>query len=140
MSVQSTMIDFDNLEKLKQFTDKRIAEISAELGEVLRRVDMLHSTLEVKKKFFEALNIKAQEKPYEGINLGGDVILMVDPPADALVNLYESLSENLNKKLTAYRNLKNALSKIPSTSELQVSVSLVLENDIPKYIIIKTSK
>jgi len=140
MSAQSAMLEFESLEKLKQFTDKRIAEISAELGEVLRRVDMLHSTLEVKKKFFEVLNIKTQEKPYEGISLGGDIILMVDPPAEALVNVYEALSENLNKKLSAYRNLKNALAKIPSTPELQLSATLILENDIPKYILIRTSK
>ncbi|MEM0020999.1 MAG: hypothetical protein QW039_06455 [Fervidicoccaceae archaeon] len=140
MSTSSTLIEFDNLDKLKQFTDKKIAEISAELGEILRRIDLMHGTLEVKKKFYEVLNIKPQEKPYEGINLGGDIFLMVDPPSETLVNLYESLSENLNRKLTAYRNLKNALSKIPSSPELQVSASLILENDIPKYIIIKTSK
>jgi hypothetical protein len=140
MSASSAMLEFENLDKLKQYTDKKIAEISAELGEILRRVDVLHSTIEVKKKFLEALSIKGQEKPYEGIALGGEIYLMVDPPAESLVSLYESLSENLNRKLTSYRNLKNALSKIPSTPELQVSVTLILDNDIPKYIIIKTSK
>ncbi|PNV81052.1 MAG: hypothetical protein C0179_04705 [Fervidicoccus sp.] len=136
----SATMEFENIEKLKQFVEKRIAELSAELGEVLRRIDALHGIVENKRRVFEALGLKFQDRGYEGIKLGGDITIMIDPPPDALVNIYEGISENLNKELNAYRNLKNALSKLPSSPELSISATLVLDQNIPKHIVLKTVK
>lgn len=134
----AVMIEFDSMNKLKDFVDKKIAELSGELGELLRRLDLMHSNLEVKKKLLDVLNVKGPEKPYEGVKLGGDIILHIDPPGEALIAIMETASEEINKKLNAYKNLKAVLSKIPVV-EMQLKITLFLENDVPKHIVLTTT-
>lgn len=130
-------IEFDSIDKLKEYLEKRNREISSELAEIIKKLEIVSSLVESKKKLLALFKVQtAMDTGGEGVKLTDDTILYIDPSPEVLMNIYDNLNSVLNKKLNAYRNLRNAISQIPS-SNVPISITLVLENDFPRYLIIK---
>lgn len=136
-SPYTVTIEFDSLDKLKEYLEKRTREIGLELAELIKKLEIISSAVEAKKKLLGLFKVPAQVEPTkEGVKITEDTTLYIDPPPEILAHIYENVNTTLNSKLNAYRNLKNAIAQIPSTN-VPVSITLVLENDIPRYIVIK---
>jgi|GEM_PF-3465563 chromosome condensin MukBEF complex kleisin-like MukF subunit len=136
-SPYTVTMEFDSIDKLKEFLDKRTREISAELAEIIKKLEVISSMVEAKRRLMSLFKVQTPgEPPKEGVKITEDTTLYIDPPPEVLSDIYENLNNVLNKKLNAYRNLKNAVAQIPS-SNVPINITLVLENDFPKYLLIK---
>ena len=136
-STYTITIEFDSIDKLKEFLDKRTREIGTELAEVIKKQEVISSMVEAKKRLLSLFKVQPPSEPAkEGIKITEETTLYIDPPPEVLNDIYENLNNVLNKKLNAYRNLKNAIAQIPSSS-VPISITLVLENDFPKYLLIR---
>jgi chromosome condensin MukBEF complex kleisin-like MukF subunit len=136
-SPYTVTMEFDSIDKLKEFLDKRTREISAELAEIIKKLEVISSMVEAKRRLMSLFKVQTLgEPPKEGVKITEDTTLYIDPPPEVLSDIYENLNNVLNKKLNAYRNLKNAVAQIPS-SNVPINITLVLENDFPKYLLIR---
>jgi len=136
-SPYTVTMEFDSIDKLKEFLDKRTREISAELAEIIKKLEVISSMVEAKRRLMSLFKVQTPgEPPKESVKITEDTTLYIDPPPEVLSDIYENLNNVLNKKLNAYRNLKNAVAQIPS-SNVPINITLVLENDFPKYLLIR---
>jgi len=136
-SPYTVTMEFDSIDKLKEFLDKRTREISGELAEIIKKLEVISSMVEAKRRLMSLFKVQTLgEPPKEGVKITEDTTLYIDPPPEVLGDIYENLNNVLNKKLNVYRNLKNAVAQIPS-SNVPINITLVLENDFPKYLLIR---
>ena len=136
-SPYTVTMEFDSIDKLKEFLDKRTREISGELADIIKKLEVISSMVEAKRRLMSLFKVQTSgEPPKEGVKITEDTTLYIDPPPEVLSDIYENLNNILNKKLNTYRNLRNAVAQIPS-SNVPINITMVLENDFPKYLLIR---
>lgn len=138
-SPQSTILEFDSMDRLREYVDRRIREISTELASVVRALEHANALLEVKRKIFGMFKLQPTKTEGEGVKLTEETTLLVDPPPEVIVDVYERVNASLSRKLTAYRNLKNVLAQLPPGGA-GVSVTLILEDEVPRFLIVRPSQ